>query len=56
MLGLVTADEGIPLWLRPLDGNASDKVSLPQLVLELTRQLRASGEAAGVYVADSGLV
>jgi transposase len=55
MLGLVTSDEGIPLWLKPLDGNASDKASLPQVVLELTHQLRASGETAGVYVADSGL-
>ena len=55
MLGLVSTEEGIPLWLTPLDGNASDKASLLQLVLELTRQLRASGEIAGVYVADSGL-
>src|SRR5262249_27505515 len=55
MLALVTSGEGIPLFLKPLDGNASDKASLPQVVMELTHQLRTSGEAAGVYVADSGL-
>src|SRR5260221_11441860 len=55
MLALVTADEGIPQFLKPLDGNASDKTSLPQVVMELTHQLRASGEPAGLYVADSGL-
>ncbi|HEV2462101.1 MAG TPA: IS1634 family transposase, partial [Ktedonobacterales bacterium] len=55
MLALVTSGEGIPQFLKPLDGNASDKTVLPQVVLELTRQLRTSDEAAGVYVADSGL-
>jgi transposase len=55
MLALVTSPEGVPQFLKPLDGNASDKTSLPQVVLELTRQLRASGEPAGLYVADSGL-
>jgi transposase len=39
----------------PLDGNASDEVALPQVIMELTRQLRASEETAGVDVADSGL-
>jgi transposase len=55
MLALVTADEGIPQFLKPLDGNASDKTSLPQVVMELTHQLRTSGEPVGLYVADSGL-
>jgi transposase len=55
MLALVTSGEGVPQFLKPLDGNASDKGALPQVVLELTRQLRASGETAGVYVADCGL-
>src|SRR5215469_11219789 len=54
MLALITSGEGIPQFLQPLDGNASDKVALPQVILELTRQLRASGETACVYVADSG--
>ena len=55
MLALITSDEGVPHFLKPLDGNASDKASLPQVVRELTRHLRESGETAGVYVADSGL-
>jgi transposase len=55
MLALVTTDEGIPQFLQPLDGNASDKTSLPQVVMALTQQLRASGEPPGVYAADSGL-
>jgi transposase len=55
MLALVTSGEGIPQFLPPLDGNASDKVVLPQVILELTRQLRAGGETTGVYAADSGL-
>src|SRR5258708_5097346 len=55
MLALVTSEDGVPHFLKPLDGNASDKVSLPQVVIELTRQLESSGETAGVYVADSGL-
>jgi transposase len=55
MLALVTTDEGIPQFLKPLDGNASDKTSLPQVVMELMHQLRASAEPAGPYVADSGL-
>ena len=46
---------GRPHFLQPLNGNASDKASLPQVVWRLTRQLRASGETAGLYVADSGL-
>ncbi len=55
MLALVTSQDGVPQFLKPLDGSASDKVALPQVVIELTRQLRASGDTAGVYVADSGL-
>ena len=59
VLALVTTEEGIPQFLKPLDGkpldgNASDKTSLPQVVMELTHQLRASSEPAGLYVADSG--
>ena len=53
--GLITSDEGVPHFLKPLNGNASDKASLPQVVRELMRHLRESGETAGVYVADSGL-
>ena len=55
MLALVTSGEGIPQFLQPLDGNASDKTTLLHVITELTRQLHASGEAPGVYGADSGL-
>jgi transposase len=55
MLALITSGEGVPHFLKPLNGNASDKASLPQVVRELTRHLRESGETTGVYVADSAL-
>ncbi len=55
MLALVTSGEGVPQFLQPLDGNASDKRVLLQAVQALTQQLRESGESPGVYVADSGL-
>jgi transposase len=55
MLALVTSGEGIPQFLQPLDGNASDKRALLEAVTALTQHLRESGETPGVYVADSGL-
>src|SRR5260221_3022612 len=55
MLALVTSGEGIPQFLQPLDGNASDKRALLEAVTALTQQLQESGETPGVYVADSGL-
>src|SRR5260221_5834512 len=55
MLALVTSGEGVPQFLQPLDGNASDKRTLLEAVQALTQQLKASGETPGVYVADSGL-
>lgn len=55
MLALITSGEGVPQFLRPLDGQASDKRSLLDAVITLTEQLKASGETPGVYVADSGL-
>jgi transposase len=55
MLALITSGEGVPQFLKPLNGNASDKASLLQVVGDLTRHLRESGETAGVYVADSGI-
>jgi transposase len=48
MLALITSGEGVPHFLQPLNGNASDKVSLPQVVGDRTRHLRESGETAGV--------
>jgi transposase len=55
MLALVTSGEGVPQFLQPLDGNASDKRALLAAVQALTQQLQDSGETPGVYVADSGL-
>jgi transposase len=55
MLALVTSEEGVPHFLQPLDGNASDKRALLGTVQALTQQLRESDETPGVYVADSGL-
>jgi transposase len=55
MLALVTCGEGVPQFLQPLDGHASDKRALLEAVTGLTHQLQQSGESAGVYVADSGL-
>lgn len=55
MLALVTSGEGVPQFLQPLDGNASDKRALLEAVQRLTQQLRESAETPGVYVADSGL-
>lgn len=63
MLGLVTTHDGeVPVGLRALDGNASDQVSLPELVTAVLAQLRAAaGPDVGgepepeLFVADSGL-
>src|SRR5215472_475744 len=55
MLALITSGDGAPLFLRPLDGQASDKRSLLGAIITLTEQLKASGETPGVYVADSGI-
>jgi transposase len=55
MVALVTSGEGVPQYLQPLDGNASDKRALLAAVSTLTAQLLESGETPGVYVADSGI-
>jgi transposase len=55
MLTIITSGEGVPLFLRPLSGNASDKRSLREAVLALREHLKGSDEEPGVYVADSGL-
>jgi transposase len=55
MLALVTSGEGIPQFLKPLNGNASDKTTLLHVITELTRQLLHRWRAAGGDVADSGL-
>src|SRR2546425_7258016 len=56
MLALATTHDGdVPLFLQPLDGNSSDKVSLPATISAVLTQLREAGEEASVYVADNGV-
>jgi transposase len=56
MLALATSGEGaIPVFLRPLDGNASDQRALAQTIEALVRHLREAGEEPGLYVADGGV-
>jgi transposase len=57
MLALATAaGSDLPLFLRPLDGNSSDKASLLAAVESLQEQLQApEREESSIYVADSGI-
>jgi transposase len=56
MLALATTSEGaVPVFLRPLDGNASDQRELAQTIEALVRHLREAGEEPGIYVADGGV-
>ncbi|MGZ3645826.1 MAG: IS1634 family transposase, partial [Ktedonobacteraceae bacterium] len=57
MLALATTHgSDLPLFLRPLDGNSSDQVSLLAAVEALQEQLRAlDEEESSIYVADSGI-
>jgi transposase len=56
MLALATTVEGdVPLFLRPLDGNASDKPSLLAAVMALQEQLATAPDGPVLFVADSGL-
>jgi transposase len=56
MLALATTHDGdVPLFLQPLDGNSSDKVSLLSAISSILTQLREAGEEASVYVADNGV-
>jgi transposase len=56
MLALATTHDGdVPLFLQPLDGNTSDKVSLLEAIRTIQTQLREAGEEASVYVADNGV-
>jgi transposase len=58
MLALVTTHEGdVPLFLRPLDGNSSDKESLATTITQVIRQLReqdSQNEEEYFVVVDSG--
>jgi len=56
MCALATSVEGdVPVFLRPLDGNSSDKTTLVQAILTIQDQLRPIAEELPIYVADSGL-
>jgi transposase len=56
MLALATTHDGdVPLFLQPLDGNRSDKVSLLATVMAIQTQLREADGEASVYVADNGI-
>ncbi len=56
MLALATTHDGdIPLFMQPLDGNSSDKVSLLAAITAIQTQLRETDGEASVYVADNGV-
>jgi transposase len=56
MLALATTHDGdVPMFLQPLDGNSSDKVSLLAAITAIQTQLREAGAEASVYVADNGI-
>jgi transposase len=56
MLALTTSHEGdVPLFLRPLDGNSSDKVTPASAVEALHEQLQAPESEPSFFVADSGV-
>jgi transposase len=56
MLALATTHDGdVPLFMQPLDGNSSDKVSLIAAIMAIQRQLQEEDGEASVYVADNGV-
>ena len=56
MIALATTHDGdVPLFLQPLDGNSSDKVSLLAAVTTIQAHLCEANAEPGVYVADSGV-
>jgi hypothetical protein len=56
MLALATTHEGdLPLFLQPLNGNASDKVSVLAVVQAIQELLRATDEAPRVSVANTDI-
>jgi transposase len=56
MIALATTHDGdVPLFLQPLDGNSSDKVSLLAAITSIQAQLREANAEPGIYVADSGV-
>ena len=56
MCALATTHDGdVPLFLQPLAGNSSDKVSLLVAVLAIQKQLQEVDAEPSVYVADNGI-
>jgi transposase len=56
MLALATTHDGdVPLFMQPLDGNRSDKVSLLAVITAIQTQLREADGEASLYVADNGV-
>src|SRR6266550_8228691 len=56
MLALATTHDGdVPIFLRPLDGNSSDKVSLLAAVTAIQAQLREANAEPSIYVTDNGI-
>ncbi len=56
MLALATTHDGdVPLFLQPLDGNSSDKVSLVAATRAIQAQLREANGEPSIYVADNGI-
>src|SRR5450759_567989 len=56
MLALATTYEGdVPMFMQPLNGNSSDKVSLPAAIRALHAQLQEDNEPERIFVADSGV-
>ena len=56
MIALATTHDGdVPLFLQPLDGNSSDKISLLAAVMAIQKQWREAHAEPGIYVADSGV-
>jgi len=56
MLALATTHDGdVPLFLQPLDGDSSDKVSLLAAITAIQEQLREANAEPSVYVADNGI-
>ena len=55
-IALATAHDGdVPLFLQPLDGNSSDKVSLLAAIMAIQKQLREADAEPSVYVADNSI-
>ena len=56
MLALATTQDGdVPVYMQPLNGNSSDKVSLLAAITALQTQLQEADGQDSIYVADNGV-